>query len=358
MIAYDRDAATKPAVAAAAARLEAELSRAELRVLRASWPDPHKGLDDALTAGVLPVVEPIGAVGCDEVLAANAAKDGRIAELEAEIAATRHTLAIVIQTATNSRNLGDSGGAVAVLVAADVHRQAITTPTPDGFYNVNPKRVADAWKDHDGGQDRPAIIGESTIRRYVKRFAEASLFDVAYREDAIVKTVVDTRTGELIDKQLPIRVPWVRYAGSLADQLAPLAAHHAEARPNRGGARPRTKTTVLPAACPECGHAIAVSCPACGAVPRPVEVELADAEAARLDRTVPIDVVGVARSGGQLDRSRNGTGEEHKSPVATIAPDQWSRGQVERATTSVRWGNVALPRGRDNGRGPPARGSS
>ena len=81
----------------------------------------------------------------------------RVADLEAQLAAVarernqfrrerdeaRYTLSTVVQAATN-RNLGDSGGAALILVSADVHRQAVTTPTPDGFYNVNPKHVADS----------------------------------------------------------------------------------------------------------------------------------------------------------------------------------------------------------------------
>lgn len=247
-----------------------------------------------------------------------------------ELAEAKRTLSVVVQTATN-RNLGDSGGAAAVLIAADVGRQAAIAPTGDGFYNVNPRRVADRWKDATGGgADRAGIIGESTVRRYVRKFADAGVFEVEYRADVITTQVVDRRTGELVDKEVPITVPWMRCAGSLADQLARSATYRDESRPNRGGARPRTKLAVLPTICPDCGGPIEAACRTCGSIAAPVEVEVTDEERALLE-PVPTAELGADPSHGQLDRSRNVLPHEGVAQTSCGQVDRATGGRVERA---------------------------
>jgi len=234
-------------------------------------------------------------------------------ELRWDLTETRRTLSTVIQAATNTRNLGDSGGAAAVLVNAEIARQAAAKPATDGYYRALPRRMADGWKDETGeGDDRPPVLGASTIRRYVKRFAEAELLDVEYRPGTIVRTVFDKRLGCEVQKDIPITEPWVRFKGSLADQLAPFAEYHNADRPNRGGVRPRQKVAVFPTTCPDCGGPVIAACGSCKTLVAPVEVEVTDESRDLLDRaamarpTVFADGPS-AESRALLDASSNAT---------------------------------------------------
>jgi len=58
VIAYDMDRLAKPTVQRAADRLAVELTASGIPVQRASWDPGHKGLDDALVAGLTPTVTP------------------------------------------------------------------------------------------------------------------------------------------------------------------------------------------------------------------------------------------------------------------------------------------------------------
>ncbi len=58
IIAYDRDAETKPQVMQARDALAADLAAAGYRPLLAIWDDAYKGLDDALVAGLVPTITP------------------------------------------------------------------------------------------------------------------------------------------------------------------------------------------------------------------------------------------------------------------------------------------------------------
>ena len=83
VLAFDNDRATNPNVARAEAGLAEELVAAGYPVLRATWPDAHKGLDDALATGVLPLLEPYRPAdepvpaACSALLAS---KDAELAE--------------------------------------------------------------------------------------------------------------------------------------------------------------------------------------------------------------------------------------------------------------------------------------
>ncbi len=321
--ACDQDTATNPHVARAEARLLDILSAAGFPVSRATWPAGHKGLDDALTAGVMPMLEP--AVPDMSLCMA------RVAELEAQLATVarernqyrcerdeaRHTLATVVQTATNKRNLGDSGGPALILISADIHRQATTAPTPDGFYNVNPKHLADRWRDTTGeGEDRASILSEATFRRYIKQFGEAGILDVDYRK----ATFTVPETGHV----LTIEMPWARYAGSMAAQMEAGATYHNEAQPNRGGKRERQTVAVLPATCPDCGGDVHAACRACGSVVAPVDVKLTDAEC---DVLLGITVLteSAPASHEQLDDSNTVTTEKMAIGAAEPSHNQLDR---------------------------------
>jgi hypothetical protein len=338
--AYDADRTTNPHVGQAESALIQELTGAGVTVHRATWPANYKGIDDALAAGVLPMLEPVTATTSDKTTDCGAL----VAKQRRKIATLERTVSTLVQTVTN-RNLGDSGGAVLTLIAADLQKQAAERPTSDGYYNANPKHIANRW---DGeGEERPSIIGESTIRRYAKKFGEAGILDIDYRPDTITKQAVDHRTGELVDKVIPITVPWIRYAGSLADQLDPATKFHDDSRPNRGGARPRTRVNVFPTTCPDCQGAVQAACRTCGAIVESVTVDLTDLERAMLEYAVPIDAEAEALSRDQVDRAApqpasaavdyshalldapsNATEEEHR--------DDHSCGLVDRATASRR----------------------
>ena len=342
--AYDTDRQTNPHVAAGERLCHQQARDAGLAVSRLTWPTAAKGLDDALLAGMVPIIEPIiddGAPACGE----------RVRDLEAEVFTLRRDLGVakrtivtLVQTATN-RNLGDSGGAAMVLIAADVTRQATVRPSEDGYYNVNPKKLADRWEGQDGEESRPAVLGQSTIRRYLKRFGEAGILDVSYRPNSVMVACPDRRTGGVTSKEVHFEEPWVRFAGSLPDQLRPATVFHNPTRPDRGGARPRRKVAVFPTACPDCGGPVIAACTHCGVMVEPVEIEVDDATGAALGAPAEAPKA----SCGLLEHSSNGPEERNKRTTvegscdqverATAPPERnertavdWSCDQVERTT--------------------------
>lgn len=82
---FDNDRTTNPHVAQAETQLIADLTQAGLDVTRATWPDMYKGLDEAVTAFVLPLVEPT-TPPCAQIVAE---KDREIADLREQLA-TEH----------------------------------------------------------------------------------------------------------------------------------------------------------------------------------------------------------------------------------------------------------------------------
>jgi len=341
LIATDGDRETNPTVAAADRRLVEELRGAGLHVARLAWDTEYKGIDDALLAGNAIRVEPIDA-GATEASAETcgdltARLHRENARLRADLEEKGRTIATLVQTATNNRNLGDSGGAVAILLAADLNRQAAARPTADGFYNINPATIANAWTDPSGEEPaRPAIISESTVRRYTKKHHDAGLLEIEYRPATKWVTVPDKHTGELKPREIGYDEPWARFVGSVAGQLDPFARYQDPDRPNRGGARPRTKVAVFPTICPDCGEALTAACHGCGAIAQPIEIDISDGDRARVEPAVLNADDAHEKSRGQVDAPRYVTEGEALASAPTNAAPPITRDQVERGSERLR----------------------
>ncbi len=261
----DNDRATNPHVARAETQLIADLTAAALDVKRATWPDLYKGLDDALVAGVLPLIEPV-TPPCAEIVAE---KDQEIADLRADNAKLKRTVSVVIATVTNPSLKAEAATLVRTAVEIDrQRREGLGQVGPDGFRRLSTARIGDDWSrpvDEDGPPPVTPIRGRSTVNRHLQNLAEFGLLD--HRIEEVPKEMVlpDKRTGLPRKRTVPVKETWVHMPGEgLADMLQAAALFRREQPSNHGGKRPRKEA---PAECPSCGSENMLTlCGDCGTV--------------------------------------------------------------------------------------------
>ncbi len=238
---YDNDRHTNPHVARAEATLIADLLAAGVTVLRATWPAPHKGLDDALAAGLLPIAEPV--IDCAELRAENA-------RLRAELAQARDLYRAHL-AAIRSPNLGAERVTAAAIVADLAH-------VPAGeWVPMGHKRIA-----------TNAGVSESVAPKHVERIKPALAGAVEIVKRWIPESL-DPETGVLTGGH---HQNFARRLVPATEALAIVARAPASAagkRNGHGGERScqrcgGTKITRHWAdKCDECGHVVAAgkTCP-------------------------------------------------------------------------------------------------
>ncbi len=241
-IALDSDTVTNPAVARAEADLIERVAAAGLAPSRVMWPSAFKGLDDALLAGVTPMVKDCGPTteSCGDV----------VAELRTQLAAERrryadlqalHSAAMAAHRAPHLGPERTVGTTIVVDLAATV---------PPGEWRPMPhKRIAE-----DAG------IGERAVARSLEKLGPVLDGHVEF-ETRWIPEVLDPQTGKVSGghRQTFARLTTEPLAALRTIATATPASGH---KNGHGGRR---------VICPDCGDVGVVrtwsdSCAGCGQV--------------------------------------------------------------------------------------------
>jgi len=216
----DMDTFTNPAVAAHESRLTDDLIAAGYVVRRGIWDEQYKGIDDALAAGVLPVLEP------RPLMVPNEQKEQEIFELKKELRELRDFHSAYV-AANRAPHLGQERSTAAAIIVD-------LSTVPVGEWKAMPhRRIAEQ-----------AGISERAVPRQIKT-VQPVINDVVELKKEWVPETVDRDTGEIRGGHL------MTFARLKTDRIAALkviatGVPEKGHKSNHGGKR-------LP--CPVCGDA-------------------------------------------------------------------------------------------------------
>jgi hypothetical protein len=258
VLALDADRLTNEHVAAAERRLSDTLAEAGLTVYRATWAEPHKGIDDALAADVAIVFEPARP-------AADAACLAELATVRRERDEARASLSALTQMTMNPHLKATEKVAIVSACGLMQHKRARGEVEPDGSVVISAAEVSDDYRPvpQRGEHVAPRNSTGSTprlTRSRVKPILEAMIARGLI--PATPRHAVKTRAGGLPYRETTWTIP----ASSPADFLGPAASWRPEEPTDR---KPRESRP-----CPSCGelHPIARTitrtdaCTGCGSV--------------------------------------------------------------------------------------------
>jgi len=168
----DMDTFTNPAVAAHEARLTDDLIARGYVVRRAIWDEQYKGIDDALAAGVLPVLEP------RPLMVPNEEKEQEIANLKQQLSELREFHSAYV-AANRAPHLGQERSTAAAMIVD-------LSTVPVGEWKAMPhKRIAEQ-----------AGISERAVPRQIKT-VQPVINEVVELKKEWVPETVDRETGEI-----------------------------------------------------------------------------------------------------------------------------------------------------------------
>lgn len=230
---FDMDRTTNGHVARGEQRQVDRLVDAGLPVFRGSWPAAHKGIDDALTAGVLPMIEPVTAPAAESDLDSCPDLRRRCAELQHQLDESRALQSATMAALGNSA-LNPAERIVAVMlmknlavetdrnVAAAEHHIPVARIADQA--GVSQSTAAAAIKTIEEGMVLPATAADSTPHP-VKLFTKA----VRWARD-----VPDRKTGELRDIKRSFYAPAI---GTLSEGLLTISRAEKVEKRAHGGNR-------------------------------------------------------------------------------------------------------------------------
>ncbi len=311
ILALDNDRATKPAVAAADRHLAESLVAAGLAVRVATWPTRFNGLDDALAAGVMPLVEPHPQASPDL-----SSCSALVAAKEREIAGLRERLAEVTRLnrgfvgVVNTPHLTAGEKVVACRAVLEMKREAARGQADGDRVRLSPLRVALDFRKGKGEATNPGtgslpIMSKSSAISALQRFEERGVLDVQTRRrpTRVVKTNPDT--GRAYAKEVTVDEKWIAYTD-------PAAALDAFARWRPEAPKERKPYTRQPS-CPHCGSThLRTTCVDCGCIvaDRGAPTATPPAERSREKFSTPI-----ADGGGESSPRYVDTEEIFSSPI-------------------------------------------
>ena len=323
VLAFDNDRTTNEKVARAEAGLAEELIAAGFPVLRATWPAAWKGIDDALAAGVLPLLEPYRAAdepvpaACSALLAA---KDAELAEVKR---ANRALLA-----AMENPHWKPTEKVALVRAVRELDRERRRGPTPDGRYRLSPARVALDFRKEKGATVNPSgttpVMSKATAIGALQTFAARGIIDERERRTPTKVAKVHPVSGVAYTDQVPVKEKWVAFV----DPTATIEAF-AGWRPDRPKQR---KPREAPAPrCPHCGGTHRrTTCLDCGVILAETPPPAAEVPRSNIFTSAPASAAEDAPAGAPRTRSNiftSAPAEEPEEPArlgeapAPDAPD-------------------------------------
>lgn len=236
-IAYDSDAASKPAVAQAEQRLIRKLADRGFAVRRLSWPSHFKGIDDALSAGCSPVADAVHTV----------ANEDEMVRLKRQLDEERAYTASVFRMFQSTAN-----GPEAITAAAIIHDLKNRRIPVNEAVPMTRERMSQI-----GGISTKTATDHK--KKIGKHYPDALEFETRH----IPRRVV-AGTGEI---KPPHDLVFVRLKVAPAEALRIVADYcPATAKNGNGGYRPKRPV------CPQCGPDAGVTiesrfrCAACDAI--------------------------------------------------------------------------------------------
>jgi len=258
VLAFDADRLTNEHVGQAEGRLSDTLAAAGLTVLRATWAEPHKGIDDALAAGATIVFEPARP-------AADAACLAELATVRRERDEARASLSAITQTILSPHLKATEKVAIVAANGLVQHKRARGEVEPDGSVVLSAAEVSDDYRPvpQRGEHVAPRNPTGSTPR--MTRSSVKPILETMIARGIVPATprhAVKTRAGGLPYRETTWTIP----ASSPADFLGPAASWRPDDPTDR---KPRESRP-----CPSCGelHPIARTvtrtdaCTGCGSV--------------------------------------------------------------------------------------------